>query len=54
MINPYPGLPELQYVKPTSLAEASKFLAEHDGVARAYAGGTDNFVRLRDGVLKLD
>ena len=54
MINPHPGLPELQYVKPTSLAEASKFLAEHEGVARPFAGGTDNFVRLRDGVLKLD
>ena len=54
MINPHPGLPELQYVKPASLAEASKFLAEHEGVSRAHAGGTDNFVRLRDGVLKLD
>ena len=54
MINPHPGLPELQYLKPATLAEASKFLAEHEGVARPYAGGTDNFVRLRDGVLKLD
>jgi len=54
MINPHPGLPELQYVKPTTLAEASKFLAEHEGVSRPFAGGTDNFVRLRDGVLKLD
>lgn len=54
MINPHPGLPELQYVRPTSLSEASKFLAEHEGVARPFAGGTDNFVRLRDGILKLD
>jgi carbon-monoxide dehydrogenase medium subunit len=54
MINPHPGLPELQYVKPASLTEASKFLAEHEGAARPFAGGTDNFVRLRDGVLKLD
>lgn len=54
MINPHPGLPELQYVKPTSLADASKFLAEHENTARPFSGGTDCFVRLRDGVLKLD
>ena len=54
MINPHPGLPELEYVKPTSLVEASKFLAEHEGVSKPFAGGTDSFVRLRDGVLKLD
>lgn len=54
MINPHPGLPELQYVKPASLSEASKFLAEHEGAAKPFSGGTDSFVRLRDGVLKLD
>lgn len=54
MINPHPGLPELQYVKPATLQEASKFLAEHLGAAKPYSGGTDSFVRLRDGVLKLD
>jgi len=54
MINPHPGLPELQYIKPASLFEASKFLAEHEGTARPFSGGTDSFVRLRDGVLKLD
>ncbi len=54
MINPHPGLPELEYVKPASLAEACQFLAEHDGTANAFSGGTDSFVRLRDGVLKLD
>ena len=54
MINPHPGLPELEYVKPATLAEASKFLAEHEGTARPFSGGTDSFVRLRDGVLKLD
>jgi CO/xanthine dehydrogenase FAD-binding subunit len=54
MINPHPGLPELEYVKPASLREASKFLAEHEGAARPFSGGTDSFVRLRDGVLKLD
>lgn len=54
MINPHPGLPELEYVKPATLAEASKFLAEHEGVAKPFSGGTDCFVRLRDGVMKLD
>lgn len=54
MINPHPGLPELEYVKPATLAEASKFLAEHEGAAKPFSGGTDCFVRLRDGVMKLD
>jgi carbon-monoxide dehydrogenase medium subunit len=54
MINPHPGLPELEYVKPGSLNEACAFLAEHDGKAKPFSGGTDSFVRLRDGVLKLD
>jgi len=54
MINPHPGLPELEYVKPASLSEACAFLAEHDGAAKPFSGGTDSFVRLRDGVLKLD
>ena len=54
MINPHPGLPELEYVKPASLADASKFLADHEGKAKPFSGGTDCFVRLRDGVMKLD
>ena len=52
MINPHPGLPELEYMKPTSLMEASQFLADHAGDARAFSGGTDCFVRLRDGAWK--
>jgi len=52
MINPHPGLPELEYLKPTSLKEASQFLAEHASEARPFSGGTDSFVRLRDGVWK--
>lgn len=47
-----PGLPEFDYVKPTSLAEASRFLAEHIGEARPFMGGTDTFVRMRDGFWK--
>jgi carbon-monoxide dehydrogenase medium subunit len=54
MINPHPGLPELEYLRPTSLLEASQFLADHAGDARAFSGGTDCFVRLRDGVWKTD
>jgi CO/xanthine dehydrogenase FAD-binding subunit len=52
MIDPYPGLPEFDYVKPGSLAEASQFLAAHVGEARPLMGGTDIFVRMRDRVWK--
>jgi len=48
MINPHPGLPEFDYVKPESLLEASQFLAAHAGEARPLVGGTDIFVRMRD------
>src|SRR5512137_1242188 len=50
MITPHSGLPEFDYIKPTTLEEASTFLAQHIGEARAFSGGTDTFVRLRDGV----
>jgi CO/xanthine dehydrogenase FAD-binding subunit len=50
--NPTPGLPEFDYVKPASLAEASQFLADHQGEARPFMGGTDTFVRMRDGFWK--
>jgi CO/xanthine dehydrogenase FAD-binding subunit len=49
MINPHPGIPEFDYIKPTSLDEASQFLAQHPGEARPFMGGTDCFVRMRDG-----
>lgn len=52
MLNPLPGLPEFDYVKPASLAEASQFLASHAGQARPFMGGTDTFVRMRDGFWK--
>ena len=52
MLNPHPGLPEFEYVKPASLAEASQFLAQHVGEARPLLGGTDTFVRMRDGFWK--
>ena len=49
MITAHPGLPEFDYIKPTTLEEASTFLALHTGEARAFIGGTDTFVRMRDG-----
>jgi len=52
MINPHPGLPEFDYVKPGSLLEASQFLAAHASEARPLMGGTDILVRMRDGVWK--
>jgi carbon-monoxide dehydrogenase medium subunit len=49
MITAHPGLPEFDYIKPTTLEEASTFLAQHIGEARPFIGGTDTFVRMRDG-----
>jgi carbon-monoxide dehydrogenase medium subunit len=45
-------LPEFEYIKPKTLGEASRFLADHTGEARPFLGGTDTFVRMRDGVWK--
>ncbi len=49
-ITAHPELPEFDYIRPASLLEASRFLAEHPGQARPLLGGTDIFVRMRDGV----
>lgn len=51
MINPHPGLPEFDYIQPGSLVEASQFLAGHPIDARPFSGGTDCFVRMRDGFI---
>lgn len=48
-IDAHPELPAFDYVRPASLAEASRFLADHPGEARPLLGGTDIFVRMRDG-----
>lgn len=48
-INAHPELPEFDYIQPASLMEASRFLAEHPGESRPLLGGTDIFVRMRDG-----
>lgn len=50
--SPTPGLPEFDYIKPATLIEASRFLADHPTEARPFTGGTDTFVRLRDGAWK--
>ncbi len=52
MHQPTPGLPKFDYIRPSSLTEASLFLAEHADEARPLLGGTDTFIRLRDGVWK--
>ncbi|MBC8509011.1 MAG: xanthine dehydrogenase family protein subunit M [Anaerolineales bacterium] len=52
MLDPHPSLPEFDYIKPKTLAEASQFLADHAGEARPLLGGTDIFVRMRDGFWK--
>lgn len=48
-IDAHPELPEFDYIRPDNLTDASQFLAQHAGEARALLGGTDIFVRMRDG-----
>ena len=50
-INSHPALPEFEYIQPATLTEASEFLASHSVEARPFLGGTDVFVRMRDGFL---
>ena len=51
-MNAYPRLPEFDYLKPDTYAEASEFLVTHAGEARPFIGGTDLFVQMRDRVLR--
>jgi len=51
-IDAHPELPEFDYIRPATLMEASRFLADHPGEARPLLGGTDIFVRMRDGFWK--
>ena len=53
MTNSHPALPRFDYIRPASLEEASRFLSLHPDDARPFLGGTDIFVRLRDGNLRL-
>ena len=47
----HPTLPDFDYIRPETLVEASEFLALHPNEARPFLGGTDIFVRMRDGFL---
>ena len=47
----HPTLPEFDYIRPETLTEASQFLTLHANEARPFLGGTDIFVRMRDGAL---
>ena len=49
--NAHPSLPEFEYILPANLAEASDFLARHPDSSRPFLGGTDVFVRMRDGFI---
>jgi carbon-monoxide dehydrogenase medium subunit len=50
-MNAHPTLPEFEYILPQTLVEASEFLSRHPGEARPFLGGTDVFVRMRDGFI---
>jgi CO/xanthine dehydrogenase FAD-binding subunit len=50
-LNTHPALPEFEYIRPQTLVEASEFLARNPEEARPFLGGTDVFVRMRDGFL---
>jgi len=50
-LNTHPTLPEFEYILPQTLVEASEFLSHHPDEARPFLGGTDVFVRMRDGFL---
>lgn len=50
-LNTHPTLPEFEYIRPGTLAEASEFLARNPVDALPFLGGTDVFVRMRDGFL---
>src|SRR5512138_3436440 len=51
-LNTHPALPEFEYIRPATLAEACHFLSLHPDTARPFLGGTDVFVRMRDGFMK--
>ena len=52
ILDTHPALPEFEYIRPASLAEASDFLSHHPDTARPFLGGTDVFVRMRDGFIQ--
>lgn len=51
ILDTHPALPEFEYIRPATLTEASDFLSRHPDTARPFLGGTDVFVRMRDGFM---
>ncbi len=51
-MNAHPTLPEFEYVLPLTLVDASELLSQNPGEARPFLGGTDVFVRMRDGFIE--
>jgi CO/xanthine dehydrogenase FAD-binding subunit len=47
-----PGLPSFDYVRAGALDEVIQLLEEHGEAARLLMGGTDLFVRMRDGFIR--
>jgi CO/xanthine dehydrogenase FAD-binding subunit len=47
-----PGLPSFDYVRASALDEVIHLLEEHGEAARLLMGGTDLFVRMRDGFVR--
>jgi len=47
-----PGLPSFDYVRASALDEVLRLLKEHGEAARLLMGGTDLFVRMRDGAIR--
>ncbi len=53
MVTFYRRLPEFDYLKPKTIAEALSFLAQYQGKARLIAGGTDLIPQLKGRLVKL-
>jgi carbon-monoxide dehydrogenase medium subunit len=52
MINPLPRLPNFEYIRLDTIEATVQFLKEHANQTRAFLGGTDTFVAMRDRRLK--
>jgi len=50
---PMPVLPSFDYIRPATPQEVTRLLRKSDGRARLFMGGTDVFVRMRDGFTPL-
>lgn len=48
------GLRPFEYVEPSSVGEAARFMAEHPEDARIYAGGTSLLLLMKQGIVRPD